>query len=110
MTFAEAGSPETPGRSLAQRREALARANRVRSERAHLKAALKRGDASLGSLLRDPPASLASAKIEVVLRALPGYGPAKAARLLERCQVSPRKTVGGLTQRQREALIAMLEE
>lgn len=93
-----------------QRREALARANRARSELASLKAALKRGEASISSLLRDPPASLASVKMEVVLRALPGYGPIKVARLLERCQVSPRRSIGGLTQRERETLIALLEK
>ena len=58
---------------------------------------------------RDPPPYLASAKLAEVLLALPGYGPAKVTRLLEGCQVSPRKSFGGLTQRQRTELIAALE-
>ena len=101
------GAPE---RSAAQRREALALANKVRSERAQLKRDLKRGEVSIAELLREPPGCLASAKVMDLLRALPGYGPAKTARLLTRCRVSPSKSMAGLTERQREALIAALEK
>ena len=85
-------------------------ANAVRTQRAALKADLKRGAVSVAALIADPPQCLASAKLADVLRALPGYGPAKVTHLLERCQVSPRKSFGGLTERQREALIAALED
>lgn len=99
-----------PGRSPDQRREALARANRVRLERATLKADLKRGSVSIEALIGDPPECLASAKVVQVLMALPGYGRAKVARLLERCHVSPRKSLGGLSERQRDELIRALEK
>ncbi len=101
---------ETPKRSAGQRREALALANQVRSERAALKAALKRGAVSIATVLSDPPQYLTSAKVTEVLLALPGYGPKKISRLLERCQVSPRKSIEGLNDRQRGELIKALEK
>ena len=101
---------EAPRRSADQRREALAHANRVRTQRAALKADLKRGDVSIAALIGDPPECLASAKIMEVLMALPGYRHTKAAQLLERCRVSPRKSVGGLTERQRAEIIMTLKK
>ena len=44
-----------------------------------------------------------------LLRALPGYGPIKATRLLESCHVSPNKSIRGLTERQRTELIRALQ-
>lgn len=108
-------SPRTPPtrvprRSLDQRREALAQANRVRMQRALLKADLKGGSVSIEALIGEPPECLASAKVVEMLMALPGYGRTKVARLLELCHVSPRKRVGGLTEGQRDALIRALEK
>jgi hypothetical protein len=99
---------DTPERSADQRRDALALANRIRAQRAILKADLKRGDVSIVTVLGDPPAYLATARIAKLLAALPGYGPKKIERLLTRCQVSPRKTVAGLSVRQRDALLRAL--
>jgi hypothetical protein len=82
----------------------------VRSERAQLKTALKRGEASVESLISDPPQCLASAKVTEVLMALPGCGHIRAARLLERCRVSPRTSIRGLSQRQRDVLIRALKK
>ncbi len=79
-------------------------------QRALLKADLKRGCVSIEALIADPPDCLASAKVVEVLLALPGYGSTKVARLLEHCHVSPRKSVGGLTEGQRGALIRALEK
>ncbi len=101
---------ELPKRSADQRREALAQANQVRNARAQLKRDLKGGRVSIIELIADPPPYLASAKVRGLLRALPGFGPAKATRLMERCQVSPVKSVGGLSERQRARLIGALQE
>ena len=69
---------EMPGRSADQRRAALAQANAVRTQRA---AAQGRSEARRGlhsiAALADPPPYLATAKLASMLRALPGYGPAK---------------------------------
>jgi hypothetical protein len=81
----------------------------LRTRRAQLKTDLKSGRVSIVELITDPPPYLASAKMMELLRALPGCGPIKAARLLERCQVSLTKTVGGLTERQRTELVGALQ-
>ena len=81
----------------------------MRVQRAALKADLKRGSVSLTALIGDPPEYLGSAKMMTLLRALPGYGPIKATRLLESCHVSPNKSIRGLTERQRTELIRALQ-
>jgi hypothetical protein len=101
---------DIPKRSADQRREALALANRIRTQRAQFKAHLRQGRASIAVVLADPPAYLATARIAKLLVALPGYGPKKAERLLASCQVSPRKTVAGLSERQRDALLEALAQ
>jgi hypothetical protein len=98
-----------PERSTDQRREALALANEVRFKRAALKAALKRGELSIVSLINEPPQYLASARIRELLLACPGYGRVKVERLLELCEVSPRKTIAGLNERQRRELVEALD-
>jgi hypothetical protein len=100
----------TPERTTDQRREALALASRVRAQRAALKLQLKQGSISIARLISDPPRCLGTANISEPLMALPGYGPVKVRRLLERCRVSPRKTVAGLNERQRRELIRALEK
>jgi hypothetical protein len=99
-----------PQRSLDQRMEALSRANHVRSQRAALKADLKRGAISITAVIESPPDHLQTAKIMDVLMAAPKYGRVKAARVMERCRVSSSKTVGGLSERQRRELVSALED
>ena len=101
---------ELPRRSADQRWEALAQANQVRAKRAQLKRDLKASRVSIVELIADPPPHLASAKVMELLQALPGYGPIKATLLLERCQVSLTKSVGGLTERQRVELSRALQK
>jgi hypothetical protein len=64
----------TPARSAEQRRQALAQANAVRTERAQLTADLKRGAVSLAALIAEAPPCLASAKVTDVLCALRDTG------------------------------------
>jgi len=88
--------------------EALRRANDIRSERARLKERLRTGDLGITDVLSDPPVCVHTAKVLDLLLAVPKYGRVKANRLLERCRVSPAKTVNGLTPRQRKELLDML--
>jgi len=95
-----------PERSLDQRMDALGRANEVRSRRAALKADLKRGAVSINDILAAPPAYLLTAKVADLLMAAPKCGRVKSARIMEQCRISPSKTVGGLSERQRYELLA----
>jgi hypothetical protein len=94
-----------PERSLDQRMDALTKANDVRSRRAALKADLKRGAASLRDILVAPPDYLLTAKVADLLMAAPKCGKVKSARIMEQCRISPSKTIGGLSERQRNELL-----
>ena len=97
-----------PERSLTQRMEALRRANDIRTRRAQLKRDLKGSRVSIHQLLLDPPAYVETAKVFDMLLAVPKYGRVKANKVLTQCRISPSKTIGGLSERQRSELVAML--
>jgi hypothetical protein len=102
-------TPEAPPRSLVQRMEALQRANDIRSRRAQLKRDLKARRKTLAPLLLDPPAYIETAKVFDVMVAVPKYGRVKVNKILSTCRISPSKTIGGLSQRQRLELVETLE-
>jgi hypothetical protein len=97
-----------PERSLVQRMEALQRANEIRTKRAALKRDLKGGRASIHLLLMEPPEFIETAKVFDMLLAVPKYGRVKVNKVLQVCRISPSKTIGGLSERQRAELISML--
>ena len=97
-----------PERSLTQRMEALQRANDVRSRRAQLKRDLKAGRQQIHDLLLAPPEYLQSAKVFDLLLAVPKYGRVKVNKILGQCRISPSKTLGGLSERQRAELVALM--
>ena len=104
------GKSSVPKKTDEQRKEALLRANEVRSARKRLKAQLKQGEADLAPLIADCPSFLATARISDLLQALPGYGPGKVGKLLSACRISPSKTIAGLTPRQRRELAQALKK
>lgn len=87
---------------------ALERANEIRSKRAQLKRDLKAGKTRIDTLLLDPPDWVQSAKVFDMILAVPKYGRVKANRILQQCRISPSKTIGGLSERQRGELVAHL--
>jgi hypothetical protein len=97
-----------PERSLVQRMEALQRANDIRTRRAQLKRDLKAGRQAIHELLLDPPEYLETAKVFDLLLAVPKYGRVKVNKILTQCRISPSKTIGGLSQRQRSELVLLL--
>lgn len=99
---------ETPDRSPSQRLEALKLANAVRTERATLKRDLKAGKVRIETVLADPPECVHSAKVADIMLAVPRYGRVKVSKILQRCRISPSKTVIGLSERQRNELIDAL--
>ena len=97
-----------PERSLVQRMEALQRANDIRSRRAQLKRDLKAGRTPIHELLLDPPDYVQTAKVFDLLLAVPKYGRVKVNKILGQCRIAPSKTLGGLSERQRGELVALL--
>lgn len=100
-----------PLRTLDQRAEALVRANEVRFYRAQLKAAWRAGKVGgrdAVAVLLEPTELEETWKVYKLLVAIPKVGRVKADKVLRRAGVSPAKTVGGLTSRQREELLRVL--
>ena len=48
------------------------------------------------------------AKVFDIILAVPKYGRVKVNRILNQCRISPSKTIGGLSERQRAELVALL--
>lgn len=97
---------EAPERSLSQRLAALEKANEVRIARSRIKRQLAAGEKTVHDVLADPVCG--SMKVYKLLVALPKVGRVKAERALLRAQVSPSKTLAGMTERQRRDLLALL--
>lgn len=90
-----------------QRMEALTRAAEVRSQRAETKRAIKAGELDPLEAMGMPV--MQRCFVLGFFKSLPGVGEAKAAKLMDRFGVSPRKRVGGLGHRQREEISAYLK-
>ena len=92
---------------------ALAQANRVRLRRAALMRWLP-GQSSADShknaveLILEPDPTLDSMLTLELLQRIRGVGPTQSERMLELADVSPTRTVGNLTARQRAGLAALL--
>jgi hypothetical protein len=105
------GRPQSfaaPERSLAQRMEALERANDTRSRRAQLKRDVKAGRQPVREVLLDPPEYIETMKVWDLLLVMPKWGRVKVNKVLSQCRISPSKTVGGLSERQRRELVMMM--
>lgn len=90
-----------------QRREALAKAAEARKARAAIKAELKSGQRSLRDILaRSGDDVVGKMKVSNVLESLPGVGKVRAAKLMEKLDISASRRVRGLGAKQREALLA----
>lgn len=108
VTMTGRGSVPAPERSLAQRLEALQNANRIRSARSQLKRDVKAGRFKVAELVAAPPEFTDTMKIFDLLLAVPKVGRVKANKWLSRARVSPSKTLGGLSERQRLELVALI--
>lgn len=90
-----------------QRMEALEKAAKTRAQRAGVKRAVKAGELDPLEAMELPV--MQRLVVSDFFKALPGIGEAKAAKLMDRFGVSPRKRVGGLGHRQREEISAYLK-
>ncbi len=99
-----------PKLSDEQRKAALEKAAKSRKERAELCDKLKKGELSVGKVLSDTDNPIAMRlKVQRLLESLPGYGKARAAKLMDDLDISPSRRVQGLGSRQRAELLERLE-
>lgn len=98
-----------PKLSDADRAAALKKAAEARQKRAELRQQLKSGSLSFADAMKksDDPV-VARMKVATLLESLPGFGKAKAMKLMGELEISESRRVQGLGARQREQLMERL--
>ena len=92
-----------------QRADALKKAAKARQERAKLREEIKSGKLSFAQVMKksaDPV--VARMRVATLLESLPGFGKAKAAKIMSELEISESRRVQGLGARQREQLLERL--
>ncbi|MFA5843469.1 MAG: integration host factor, actinobacterial type [Coriobacteriia bacterium] len=98
-----------PNLSEADRKAALKKAAEARQKRAELRGKIKAGKVSFAEVMKkaDDPI-VARMKVTTLLESLPGFGKAKAAKVMDELEISVSRRVQGLGARQREELMKRL--
>lgn len=99
-TIAPAGTP--------QYMRALERANQVRLARADLKRRVAAGEISVAEVILECPWEADSMAVADLLMSQRRWGHTRCRKFLSQIQMSEKKTVGSMTERQRRTLAAML--
>jgi hypothetical protein len=99
--------PQPPALTAEQRQAALAKAAKVRRERAEIKEKLKMGSLTLTELLKmaENDETVGKMKVLSVLESLPGLGKVKARRLMDTVGISESRRLQGLGAKQRADLL-----
>lgn len=95
----------TLDRTHEQRLSALELANHIRHYRAVLKRRIKTGDVRVADVISDPAPEVLTMKVVDLIAAMPWKSEAKAATIMRSLLISANKTVDGLTDRQRDAVV-----
>jgi DNA uptake protein ComE-like DNA-binding protein len=98
-----------PNLSEADRKKALEKAAKARQARADLRQKIKNREISFADVMKksDDPI-VARMKVSTLLESLPGFGKAKAAKIMSELDISASRRVQGLGARQREMLMQRL--
>ena len=91
-----------------QHLRALQRANEVRLARAELKRRIASGELGVGEVVLDCPWEAASMTVADLLMSQPRWGHTRCRKFLAAVSLSETKTVGSMTERQRNALDGLL--
>ena len=102
------GTMPLPQLTDEQRKAALEKAAAARHARAELRDKIKKGEISLEEVLDSDDPIAARMKVSALIESLPGYGKAKAAKIMNELGISPTRRVKGLGARQREQLLEAL--
>ena len=88
-----------------QRQAALEKAAEARRARTEMLESLKSGQLTLADVFGRTDDVARKTRVAQVLKALPGYGPAKVTKLMSDAGVDEKRRVGGLGEQQRRTLI-----
>ncbi len=93
-----------------QRQAALEKAREARKARSELLAALKAGTINMTEVLAREDDVAKKTKVAAAVKALPGYGPAKASAVLAQGGIPDIRRIGGLGEQQRRKLTEALSD
>ncbi len=91
-----------------QRKQALEKAAAARHARAELRENIKNGSVSVAEVLESDDPIAQRLRVSALIESLPGYGKAKAAKIMDELGISATRRVKGLGSRQREQLLEAL--
>lgn len=95
-----------PALTMGQRRQALGKAQEMRSERKRIRERLKKGTLSLKEALdKSDTEVLAKMRVAYLLASLPRVGKTTARKIMDEIGIDGSRRVQGLGKRQREALL-----
>lgn len=97
-----------PQLSAEDRQKYLKKAEAARRARAQLREDIKSGKVSLQDVFDMDDDVAKRMKVSILIESMPGYGKAKAAKIMEELEISESRRVQGLGVRQREALLEKL--
>lgn len=93
-----------------QRKAALEKAAQARHARAELRTNIKSGKITLEEVLDSDDPIANRMKVSALIESLPGYGKAKATKIMDELGISASRRVKGLGARQREQLLEVLSK
>jgi hypothetical protein len=89
---------------------ALERANKVRMARAELKRRIATGEIDVADIVLKCPLEVRGMTVADLLVSQRSWGATRCRRVLARLQMSETKTVGSMTERQRQTLVSACRE
>lgn len=93
-----------------QRKAALEKAAAARHARAKLREKIKKGETTLKDVLESDDPIASRMKVSALIESLPGYGKAKATKIMDELGISSTRRVKGLGARQREQLLGVFSK
>lgn len=99
-----------PNLTPEQRKAALEKAAEARYARAELREKVKNGEVALKEVLDSNDPIAERMRVSALIESLPGYGKAKAAKIMTELGISSTRRVKGLGARQREQLLEALSK
>ena len=93
-----------------QRKAALEKAAAARHARAELREKIKKGETTLKDVLESDDPIASRMKVSALIESLPGYGKAKATKIMNELGISSTRRVKGLGARQREQLLGVFSK
>ena len=93
-----------------QRTAALEKGLQARIARKEAKEKLAAGEIALSDVLESDDEAVRRMRVVDLIQAMPGYGKARAAKVMEECGIAESRRIQGLGERQKQRLVGFFSE